>query len=91
MINGSPIFMSCSRHKGGCEKVNIHVPRTPTTSLPSSFNDQICHAVIKTRTIKSMKPSTYSNTYQMKEQMGSFQGVDMCNTTKICDFGHNSY
>ena len=90
-VDGSPFFVTCTKHANGTEKKYIHVPRSPIPTLPSSQTDQICHAVVKTRTIKPMKASAYSNTYQMNEQMGSFQGVDTCNVTNVCDFGHNSH
>ena len=72
-------------------KKYVHVPGTPTTTLPAASSDQLCHAVIKTRTIKPMKASKCSNTYQMHEQRGSFQGIDTCNVTSIGNFAHNSH
>lgn len=38
-----------------------------------------------------MKASKYSNTYQMHEQRGSFQGIDTCNVTTLADFAHESH
>ena len=90
-IEGSPFFISYSKHKNGSKNKYLHVPRSPIPTLPPSKSDQLCHAVIKTRTIKPLKASAYSNTYQMNEQMGSFQGVDTCNVTSVCDFAHNSH
>ena len=89
--NGCPYFLLCRYHKNGTNKKYIHMPRYPKSKLSSKHSDQICHAVIKTRSLKPMKKGHFSNTYQMHEQRGSFQGVDTCNVTKFGNFNHNSY
>ena len=89
--NGCPFFLLCRYHKNGTKKKYIHMPRYPKSKLSSKHSDQICHAVIKTRSLKPMKKGYFSNTYQMHEQRGSFQGIDTCNVTKYGNFNHNSY
>ena len=87
----TPHALTCRNHKDGTYKKYIHVPRSPLPYLPSHISDQVCHAVINTRTIKPMKASTYSNTYQMHEQKGSFQGLDTCNVISVGNFSNNSH
>ena len=78
---------TCRNHNKGTKKLYIHTPRTEH-HIPSFESDQLCHAVIRSRTIKSFKASAYSNSYQMHEQKGSFQGIDTCD---ICNFGDFSF
>ena len=44
----------------------------------------------KIRTIKPMKLNKYSNTFQIHEQKGSFQGVDTCDVTIVGYFSFTS-
>ena len=81
-----PHVMTCREHNDGSKELYIHPPRQPHHTIPSQKGDQLCHAVIKPRLIKPMKASKYSNTYQMHEQRGSFQGIDTCNVTNFGDF-----
>ena len=67
------------------------MPRYPKLKLSSKHSDQVCHAVIKTQLLKPKKKGHFSNTYQMYEQQGSFQGVDTCNVTKYRNFNHKLY
>jgi hypothetical protein len=81
-----PQILTCSDHNGGCNKFTIHPCLQPDHILPSAHSDQLCHAVIKSRTIKPMKASKYSNTFQMNEQRGSFNGIDTCSITNYGRF-----
>ena len=91
IVEGSAFFLTCRNHKNGTLKQYVHVPRSPTSSiLPAKLSDQICQTVLKTRTIKPLKKGKFSNTYQMHEQRGSFQGIDTCNVASIGNFNHNS-
>ena len=78
-----PHICTCRNHRNGSKKFYIHPPRLPH-HLPSYESDQLSHAVIRPRTIKNFKSSSYSNSYQMHEQKGSFQGIDTCD---ICNYG----
>ena len=78
--------LSCRDHNGGSQKLMLHLPRQPHHILPCSHPDQLCHGVIKPRTIHPLKASTYSISYQMHEQRGSFNGIDTCNITNYGRF-----
>lgn len=85
-----PVVCTCSNHNRGTTKFYLHPPRQPVHILPSATSDQLCHAVIKPRTVKPLKASKYYTTYQMHEQKGSFQGVDTCSITNYGDFSFTS-
>ena len=78
--------LTCRDHNGGNDKYMLHPPRQPFHILPSKQPDQLCHAVIKPRTIKPMKACKYSNSFQMHEQRGTFNGIDTCNVTSYGRF-----
>ena len=56
--------MICRNHHLGSIKLYIHTLRQPNNILPCKYSDQMCHAVIKPRTIKQMKAHKYWNTFQ---------------------------
>ena len=78
--------MTCQDHDKGCPRCMIHPPRQPNHILSSKYSDQLCHAVIKPRTISMSKAQKYSNTYQMHEQRGNFNGIDTCSLTQYRNF-----
>ena len=80
---GIPLIMTCKDHNGGNSKLMVHPCRQLYHILSSERADQLCHAVIKGRTIKPMKASSYSNAFQMHEQRGTFTGID---TSSITNF-----
>ena len=51
--------------------------------LPLSMLDQLCYAIIKSGTIKLLKASTYSNTFQIYEQQGTFNGICTCSVINM--------
>ena len=81
-----PMICTCRFHNKGTNKIYLHTPRQPHHILPSAKGDQLCHAVIRPRTIKPMKASKFNTTYQMHEQRGSFQGIDTCDVRTYGDF-----
>ena len=86
------VILTCCNHGGGTNKKYIHPPRYPFMhNLPSEHGDQLCHVVIKPRSISPMKASKYSNTYQMHEQKGCYQGIDTCSLTRFHDFSYWSH
>ena len=89
-IQGVPRVLTCRDHNGGSKLFHIHGCRQPNHSLASLKPDQLCHGVLKTRTIKPMQKRIYSNAYQMHEQRGSFNGIDTCNLTNMHDFSYRS-
>ena len=62
-----PMILTCRHHKGWYNKDYLHLPRQPHNILTSDKCNQLCHAVIKTRTIKPIKANKYSNTYHIHE------------------------
>ena len=68
-----PLITTCYKHTYCCNTDYFHVPRQPHTILASEKDNQLCHTVIKTHTLKSMKATTYSNAFQMHEHRGLFQ------------------
>ena len=83
--------MTCKDHDGGSKQCMIHPPRQPKHNLASKYSDQMCHAVIKPRTVTTTKAQQYSNTYQMHEQKGNFNGIDTCSVTQFRNFKLLSY
>ena len=84
-------FMVCKDHNNGCSQAYVHPPRQPNHILPCKYSDQLCHAVIKPRTITQQKAKKYSNTFQMHEQRGNFNGIDTCSVTQYRNFNMISY
>ena len=56
-------FMTCKDHDKGSTTIYIHPPRQPGHILPCKYSDQICHAVIKPRTISQSKAQKYLNIF----------------------------
>ena len=73
-------------HHLGSTKLYVHTIGQPNHILSSKYSDQICHAVIKSHTIKPMKAQKYSNTFQIQEQRGTFNCIDTFNVTRYCNF-----
>ena len=69
----------------------VHPLRQPKHILPCKYSDQICHAVIKPRTVTQKKAQIYSNAFQMQEQRGNFNGIDTCSVTQNRNFNLLSY
>ena len=56
--------------------------------LPAPTSDQLCHAVIQSRTIKPMKTTQFSTQFQMHKQRGTFCGID---TYSLTNFGKHDF
>ena len=88
-MNKGPYILTCMSHNSGTLRKYLHIPRYPFEhNLPSKFGDQLSHAVINPRSIKPMKKSKYSNSYQMHEQRGCFQGIDTCSISCVGNFSY---
>ena len=82
-----PCVLTCRKHDGGCKHHYIHPPRQPGGHiLPSKDNDQLCHAVLRPRTIKQVKAKKYSTSFQIHSQIGSFKGIDTCDVRSFGRF-----
>lgn len=91
IIEGVPVIMTCDDHNKGTRSYIIHPARSPLNHiLPSTYSDQIAHCSIRTRTIKPMCRKYYSNSFQMHEQRGSFNGIDTCNISTFRQFNFHS-
>ena len=85
-----PVLMTCRNHDNGTNKRYIHPPLHPCSNLPNDDADQLAPAVLRPRTIKSMKPSKYSNGYQMCQMKGNFEGLDTIFLTNVHQFDKES-
>jgi hypothetical protein len=81
-----PRVMTCRFHNNGANGYMIHQCRQPNHIFPPKNADQLAHCVICPRTIKPMKNATFSNSYQMHEQRGSFNGIDTCSVNSFGKF-----
>lgn len=80
-----PCLMTCQPHHGGTKKYMVHQCRWKH-NLAAKEPDQLCQAVVNPRQIKPVKASSYSNSYQMYQQTGSFSGIDTCTQTSYGRF-----
>eukprot|EP00957_Ditylum_brightwellii_P149997 11423897-Ditylum_brightwellii.AAC.1 len=64
----------------------VHMYRQPLHIPHSGKPDQLCHAVIRPRTMQQMKARSYSNSFSIFEQKGTFLGIDTCSVTNLGDF-----
>ena len=88
--NNGAKLMTCRNHHGGTPKCFIHPPRSPNHILPSYCGDQLCHAVLQPRSLKPMKASKYSDSFQLFEQRASFHGVDSSMLSQVGRYDINS-
>ena len=85
-----PMILTCRNHDKGCKKTYLHCPRQPNHILSSKYGDQLCSIVTKTREVKPVKESIFSNTYQTYMQQGSIYGIDTCDVTNVGKFDISS-
>lgn len=78
--------MTYRDHDHGKKLFIIHIYHQPFHILPLARSYQLCHAVIKSHTIKPIKASKYSITFQMHEQKGTFNGLDPYSITNYYSF-----
>lgn len=84
------VVVGCRRHGRGCRDFYIHTPKQPKNILPAKYSDQLCHCVIQSRTVRPLKRSGFSDSYQMHEQRGTFSGLDTCSITNFGNFDRTS-
>ena len=85
-----PRDMVCRDHDNGCPKMMVNLPQQPSHNLPSKRSDQLSHVIIQPRSIKTVRVATYSTSFQMHEQRGSFSGIDTCSITNVGKFDFTS-
>jgi len=83
--NGAPMVLTCRKHCSGCKGQYLHLPCNPQIFLPSLQSDQLTPAVVRSCTVKQLKVHKFSNSYQMQQMQGQYNGVDM---VQVCDH-HN--
>ena len=84
-------IMVCKEHHKESTQAYVHPLCQPNHILPCKYSDQICHAVIKPRTITQKKAQKYSNSFQMQDQRGDFNDTDTCSVTQYRNFKLLSY
>ena len=89
MIENTPYVLTCNDHNGGDTLLQVHCCRWKS-NLPAPISDQLCHAVMKSRTVKNVKAGYSSIGYQMVEQRMSFKGPDSINIRSVGRTDHNS-
>ena len=85
-----PISLTCNDHDKGETKYMLHPCRQPIHNIPALRPDQLAPCVNRPRTVKPIKKSMFSTTYQMHEQKGSFNGIDTCSVTLFGKFDFQS-
>ena len=85
------VILTCNDHNKGNSKYMIHTCRRPHHILPAARPDQLAFCVNRPRTVKPIKKSKFSTTYQMHEQKGSFNGIDTCSVTLFGKFDFSSH
>ena len=83
--NGAPMVLTCRRHQSGCKGRYLHLPQNPGGTLSSFPSDQLTPAVVRPRTVQQLKIHEFSDSYQMREMQGQYNGVD---TIRVCEH-HN--
>ena len=59
-VDGVPQVLTCKDHDKGSKLYHIHTPRQPLHNLPSKYSDQLCHCVMRCRTVKPLQKSIWS-------------------------------
>ena len=73
------VFATCRHHKHGTTDQYLHLPRQPQRYIvPTKEPDQLSHAVVKPRTIRSMKRKKYNTSYDTMKAVASYGGIDTC-------------
>ena len=80
--NGAPVVLTCRRHESGSKGQYLHLPQNPGGTLPCLQSDQLTPAVVRPRTVQQLKVHEFSDSYQMREMQGQYNGVD---TIQVCD------
>ena len=76
--NTSLVIMIFKDHNGGTIKLILCTCIKAYYIISSAHPGKLCHTIIKTLTIKPLKPGKYSNTFQMHKQQENFNGIDTC-------------
>ena len=69
-VGGYPRVLTCKYHDGGYILIQIHCCIW-RTNIPTPVSDQVCHAFVKSGTVKHTKVGYNCTEYQMVEQQSS--------------------
>ena len=70
-INGNcPTILTCYDHNHGTKKHMIHTCRSPDHVLPQPFSDQLCHAVIQSRTVGPVQAKSIPHHFKCMSNVG---------------------
>ena len=83
-------IMTCRDHDGGCKAHFLHLPKPPLGPFPNVRGDRLAAAVTSPRNIKPVKCGAFSNTYQMHEMRGDFNGIDTLRVARAAKFDKNT-
>ena len=82
-----PLICTCKAHDGGSSLRYLHPPRNPLTrTIPCTLGDQLAHAVVSPRMLKTIKCHKFNDTYQMQKCYGGFAGIDSCDVLEVGRF-----
>ena len=84
-----PGVLTFKYHDGGCNLIQINSCRR-ITHIPSPVSDQVCHAIVKPRTVKHMKVGYNSAEYQMVKQRSSWKRPYTINISSVWKTYHGS-
>ena len=83
---------TCGHHNGGSSYEYLHPPINPVTkNYPSTIGDQLAHAVLVPRMLKTIRYHKYNDTYQMQRCYGGFAGVDSCDVSEVGAFHRSNF
>ena len=88
-VDGYARVLTCKDHDCGCNLIQIHCCRW-RANIPSPVYDQVCHAVVKPRTVKHIKVGYNSTGYEMVEQRSSWKVPDNINVSIVGNTYHGS-
>ena len=88
-LDGYLCVLTCKYHDGGCHLIHMNCCRW-RNNIPSHVSDQVCHAVVKPRTVKHVKIGYNSTGYQMVKQQISWKGLDTINVSSVRKTDHVS-
>ena len=86
-LDGYPQVLTYKYYYGGYNLIQIQCCIW-RTNIPSPVSDQVCHAVVKTPTVKHIKVGYNSTGYQMAEQLSSWKVPDNINVSSVGNTDH---
>ena len=82
-----PVILTCGDHSTASRGQCVHPPANPLGAVSSQGSDQFAPAVMKARTVASVKRKKYSDSYHIVKMKGSCDGID---SLTICNRGQHN-